>query len=75
LAPNDKYIFIMDQLNTHKSESLVKYIAKICNIKEELGKKGSHGILKSMPTRQEFLKVSILCYFKLYSKCSYIYYP
>ena len=26
LNPNDKYIFIMDQLNTHKSESLVKYV-------------------------------------------------
>ena len=26
-APEDKYIFIIDQLNTHKSESLVKYVA------------------------------------------------
>jgi len=32
LAPDDKYIFIMDQLNTHKSESLVKYVADKCNI-------------------------------------------
>jgi len=56
LAPNDKYIFIMDQLNTHKSESLVKYVAEQCGIQEYLGKKGECGILKSMKTRQEFLE-------------------
>jgi len=31
LAPNDKYIFVMDQLNTHKSESLVKYVGAWSN--------------------------------------------
>ena len=56
LAPNYKYIFIMDQLNTHKSESLVKYVADQSGIQEDLGKKGECGILKSMKTRQEFLE-------------------
>ena len=56
LAPNDKYIFVMDQLNTHKSESLVKYVAAQCGIKEDLGKKGCYGILQSMKTRQAFLE-------------------
>ena len=56
LAPNDKYIFVMDQLNTHKSESLVKYVAEQCGIKEDLGKKGEYGILESMKTRQAFLE-------------------
>lgn len=42
LAPNDKYIFVMDQLNTHKSESLVKYVAAQCEIHEDLGKKGCY---------------------------------
>ena len=50
-----KWIFITDQLNTHKSESLVKWIAEQCNIKKDLGVKGKSGILKSMETRQEFL--------------------
>jgi len=27
----------MDQLNTHKSASLVKYVAEACGIKEDLG--------------------------------------
>lgn len=56
LAPNDKYIFVMDQLNTHKSESLVKYVAEQCGIQEKLGKKGKYGILKTMKTRQDFLE-------------------
>ena len=52
---NGKWIFIADQLNTHKSESLVKWIAAQCNINSDLGEKGKSGILKSMETRQEFL--------------------
>ncbi len=50
-----KWIFITDQLNTHKSESLVAWIAEQCDIKIDLGEKGKSGILKSMETRQEFL--------------------
>ena len=46
----------MDQLNTHMSESLVKLIAKECNIDIELGIKGKEGILKSKKTRAEFLE-------------------
>ncbi len=47
----------MDQLNTHKSESLVKMVAEKEGIKEsELGEKGRSGILLSMKTRQEFLE-------------------
>ena len=49
--------FIVDQLNTHKSESLVKLVAEKEGIKEtELGEKGKSGILQSLKTRQEFLE-------------------
>lgn len=49
--------FIVDQLNTHKSESLVKLVAEKEGIKDsELGEKGRSGILLSMKTRQEFLE-------------------
>jgi len=52
-----KWIFILDQLNTHKSESLVKLVANKCGIDEnQLGVKGKSGILKSMETRQNFLE-------------------
>jgi len=54
--PKGKWIFIADQLNTHKSASLVEWIAKECEVKDELGKKGKTGILKDMATRAEFLQ-------------------
>lgn len=56
LAPEDGYIFIMDQLNTHQSEELVRYIARECKIEDDLGKKNKFGILKSMESRKKFLE-------------------
>ena len=50
-----KWIFIVDQLNTHKSESLVKLVASSCEITTDLGIKGKEGILKSMASREAFL--------------------
>lgn len=49
------WTFVCDGLNTHKSESLVKFVAQACGIEEDLGKKGESGILKSMKSRAEFL--------------------
>jgi hypothetical protein len=54
--PNKKHIIICDQLNTHKSASLVKWIASICYETIDLGIKGKEGILKSQKTRMEFLE-------------------
>lgn len=54
--PQGTWIFIVDQLNTHRSESLVRFVAKACGMKEELGIKGEEGILQSMSTRTEFLE-------------------
>lgn len=53
--PKGFWVFIMDQLNTHKSESLVRLVAKHCDIKKDLGVKGESGILKSMASREQFL--------------------
>lgn len=52
----DEVIFLCDQLNTHMSESLVRYIAEITGFEGDLGKKGKVGILKSMPSRTAFLE-------------------
>jgi transposase len=50
------WVFVVDNLNTHCSESLVRYVARLEGIEEStLGKKDKVGILKSMPTRQAFL--------------------
>ena len=53
--PEASWLFIVDQLNTHKSEALVRLVAEACGIKEDLGEKEKRGILQSMPTRAEFL--------------------
>jgi len=51
-----KWVFIVDNLNTHCSESLVRYVARLEGIDEStLGQKDRCGILKSMATRQAFL--------------------
>jgi putative transposase len=46
---------IMDCLNTHQSESLVRYIAEREGLDIDLGVKGKSGILQSMATRTAFL--------------------
>lgn len=51
-----EWVFVTDQLNTHQSESMVRFVAEACNISVDLGKKGKHGILKSMETRMAFLE-------------------
>lgn len=54
--PDGTWIFIVDQLNTHKSESLVRFVAKACGLEEDLGVKGKQGILQSMASRAAFLR-------------------
>ncbi len=46
---------VVDNLNTHKSESLVRYVADLSGITDDLGEKGVRGILKSMASRAAFL--------------------
>ena len=53
--PNASWVFVMDNLNIHASESLVKYVAQTCAIAQELGKKGKEGVLKSQDSRRRFL--------------------
>jgi transposase len=47
--------FVADNLNTHCSESLVRYAAEVSGIPQNLGVKGKSGILKSCQTRAAFL--------------------
>jgi transposase len=53
--PDATWIFVCDNLTTHGSESLVRYVAEKCDIELELGKKGRSGVLKSVETRKDFL--------------------
>jgi hypothetical protein len=50
-----RWHFIVDNLNTHQSESLVRYVADESDLDIDLGVKGKSGILASMKSRAAFL--------------------
>lgn len=52
----NRWHFICDNLNTHCSEELVRYVAEQSGVKEDLGVKGERGILQSMKSRAAFLR-------------------
>ena len=54
--PEGTWVFVADQLNTHKSATLATCIADLCGINDDLGEKGKFGILKDMASRAEFLQ-------------------
>ena len=50
-----RWHFVTDNLNTHCSESLVRYVAEVSGITDDLGVKEKCGILQSMASRAAFL--------------------
>lgn len=50
-----KWHFVVDNLNIHQSEALVRYVAAESDFTSALGIKGQCGILASMATRATFL--------------------
>lgn len=50
-----KWHFVVDNLNTHQSESLVRFVADESDLDIALGVKGKSGILASMESRAAFL--------------------
>jgi len=59
--PAAPWLFIVDQLNIHQSESLVRLVAERCVPGLALGIKGKSGILESMATRAQFLQDAAHC--------------
>jgi transposase len=54
--PKARFRIVLDNLNTHCSETCVRYVAEECRIDgDTLGEKGRSGILKDQDSRREFL--------------------
>lgn len=52
----DEVVLMVDQLNTHQSESLVRWVARQIGFEGDLGTKAYTGILRNMKTRKAFLE-------------------
>src|SRR4051812_31729281 len=54
--PEAGWIFVADNLTTHTSATLVRWVASLCGVASgSLGRKGKSGVLKSVATRKAFL--------------------
>lgn len=56
--PGAHWVFVADNLDTHRSESLVRWVAEIEGYEGDLGAKYKRGILQSKASRSAFLATS-----------------
>jgi len=52
-----RWHFVVDNLNIHRSESLVRYVAALSGVADDLGAKGRGGVLQNCQSRAAFLRI------------------
>ena len=72
LDPQANWVFVMDNLNIHCSESLVRLVAKACGIETDLGKKGIRGVLKSQASRAVLVGPEPPHSFRVHSEAQFV---
>jgi hypothetical protein len=55
MDPTARWVFVLDQLNTHQSEALVRLVVRECQLNIDVGIKGKTGILATQSSRAAFL--------------------
>jgi transposase len=60
--PQGEWIFVVDCLNTHMSESLVNFVAERCDLGAELGKKTKAGFSNRWPRARNSFPTSIIAF-------------
>ncbi len=53
-----RWRFVVDNLDIHRSASLVRYVAALSGLDEDLGEQGKRGLLANRQTRAAFLRDS-----------------
>jgi len=53
--PSGRWLFVLDNLTTHVSETLVRLVVEREGLDVDLGAKGKRGILKNVASRKAFL--------------------
>lgn len=51
-----RWHFVVDDLNTHQSEALVRFVARVSGLALDLGEKGKAGVLACQASRAAFLR-------------------
>ena len=57
-GPSHCWHFVVDNLDTHRSESLVRWVARESGLDLELGQKGQWGILKNRESRGQYSNIT-----------------